>query len=244
MLIVTDRHTKKDIELWEELEEADTIRLKELKEEKIKRAILEIKEATKEKSYISVSWGKDSVVTAHLCHLAGIKIPMVWIKETPMENPYCRIVRDLFLKKYNFSYHEIIADYGNLGFSPFLDKNGDSKLFHGIADGINHAFGRRITGIRNEESNKRLLRYMNYGHTTKNTCAPISLWKTWEIFVYLKMYDLPIHPNYAMLGGGRYDRYRIRVDCLAGTQGNGIGRIEWEKEYYQDILNRIRIKNT
>ena len=55
---------------------------------------------------------------------------------------------------------------------------------------------------------------------------------------YLNKYNLPIHPNYAMLGGGRYDRNNLRVDCLAGTQGNGMGRNEWEKEYYQDIVNR------
>ncbi len=239
MLIKTDRHTKEDLELWEELEEIDDIKVNDFKEEKIQRAIYEIKEVAKNKSYISTSWGKDSVVTAHLCYQAGAILPMVWIKETPMENPYCKKVRDCFLKQFDFPYHEIVADYGHSGFSPFLDKNGDSLLFHGIANGVNHAFGRRIMGIRNQESNKRLLRYMNYGHTTKNTCAPISLWKTWEIFVYLKMYNLPIHPNYAMTGGGRYDRYRIRVDCLNGTQGNGIGRIEWEREYYQDILNRI-----
>ncbi|MCK4825562.1 hypothetical protein KA005_57975 [bacterium] len=239
MLIKTDRHTKQDLELWEELEEIDLIKIHDLKEEKIQRAISEIKEAAKSKSYISVSWGKDSIVTAHLCYLAGIILPLVWIKEMPMENPYCKDVRDKFLKQYDFPYHEIVADYGHAGFTPFLDKNGDSLLFHGIANGINHAFGRRITGIRNEESGRRLLRYMNYGHNTKKTSAPISLWKSWEIFSYLKMYNLPVHPNYAMLGNGRYDRFHLRVDCLGGTQGDNMGRTEWEKEYYQDILNRI-----
>lgn len=240
MLIKSDRHTKADLEIWKDYEEIDAIKSKELNKEKIQKAIIEIKKSCDEKkSYISISWGKDSVVLAHLCWLAKVNIPMVWIKESPMHNPYCDLVRDKFLKQYNYNYHEIVADYGFSGFGPFLDKHGDSVLFHSIANAINISFGRRITGIRNQESNKRLLRYMNYGLTTENTSAPLSLWKTWEIFAYLKYYNLPIHPNYAMLGGGRYERNNLRVDCLAGTQGNGIGRVEWEKEYYQDILNRI-----
>lgn len=240
MLITCDRHTKKDLELWKDYDEIDSIKLKELNNDKIQKAINEIHKCCLEsKSYVSISWGKDSVVLAHLCYLAKVDLRMVWLKESPMYNPYCEIVRDEFLKKYKFKYHEIIIDYGSTGFAPFLDNHGDSILFHSIADAINVSFGRRITGIRNQESNKRLLRYMNYGMTTKNTSAPLSLWKTWEIFAYLKYYDLPIHSNYAMLGGGRYKRENLRVDCLAGTQGNGIGRIEWEKEYYQDILNKI-----
>lgn len=240
MLIKCERHSEIDKELWRDYEEIDNVKMKELKTEKIKKAIEEIKKTVAEKkSYVSVSWGKDSVVLAHLCYLANVKIPMVWIKESPMFNPYCETVRDEFLVKYNFQYHEIIADYSNVGFAPFLDKHGDSILFHSIANAINISFGRRITGIRNQESNKRLLRYMNYGLTTEHTSAPLSLWQTWEIFAYLKKHDLPIHPNYAMLGNGRYERDSIRVDCFAGTQGSGIGRIEWEKEYYQDRINKI-----
>lgn len=238
MLIVTNRHTSTDLELWRELEEIDMLRWSEIKSSKIEMAIDEIREASKNKSYISVSWGKDSVATAHLCHMAGVILPMIWIKETPMYNPYCETVRDLFLEQYDFPYHEFVVDYGNIGFGPFLDKNMDSILFHSIAKAIGNSFGRRITGIRNQESNKRLLRYLNYGHTTSKTCAPISLWKTWEVFAYLKKYDLPVHPNYAMSAGGRYKRDHIRVDCIAGAQGNGMGRLEWEHEYYLDILNR------
>lgn len=243
MLIECNRHTLNDLNVWKDYNEIDFIKIKELKNEKIEKAIAEIKKIVSEKkSYISVSWGKDSVVLAHLCFCAGVEIPMIWIKEKPMHNPYCEVVRDEFLKKYRFQYHEIVADYGDVGFGPFIDKNGDSILFHSIANAINHSFGRRITGIRNQESNKRLLRYMNYGITTEKTSAPLSLWKTWEIFAYLEKYELPIHPNYAMLGGGRYKREFLRVDCLAGTQGDGIGRIEWEKEYYQDIINMLEHK--
>ena len=60
-----------------------------------------------------------------------------------------------------------------------------------------------------------------------------------ETFGYLAAHDLPVHPAYAMLGGGRWERDRIRVASLGGRRGDGIGRAEWEREYYSDVLNRL-----
>jgi hypothetical protein len=45
-----------------------------------------------------------------------------------------------------------------------------------------------------------------------------------------------------MVGGSRWERGRIRVSSLLGERGNGIGRKEWEEEYYSDEIRRI-IKN-
>jgi phosphoadenosine phosphosulfate reductase len=239
MLIKCDRITAADLEVWNDLEEIDDINSVKITQEKIDKAVEIISETCKEKSYVSVSWGKDSVVVLHLAYLSKIEIPAVWIKEKPMHNQYCETVRDLFLKEFPFQYHEIVADYSTVGFEPFLDQNGDSILFHSIAHAVNISFGRRITGIRIEESGRRKIRHMTYGYISKNTSAPISTWRTVDVFAYLKKFNLPIHPNYAMLGGGRYDRNHIRVDCLGGTQGGGFGRYEWEREYYQDVLNRI-----
>ena len=47
------------------------------------------------------------------------------------------------------------------------------------------------------------------------------------------------YPVYAMTGGGRYDRYRLRVSAIGNPEGRGVGRLKWEKEYYGDVLNRI-----
>lgn len=77
-----------------------------------------------------------------------------------------------------------------------------------------------------------------WGTTTTSTCAPIGFWKNDDVFAYLKKYDLPVHPNYAMLGGGRYKRESIRVAEIGDTHGSGMGRSEWEREYYPDILNK------
>lgn len=75
---------------------------------------------------------------------------------------------------------------------------------------------------------------------SKNSCRPLAYWTEKEIFAYLAFYDLPIHPNYAMLGGGRFRREKIRV----GPHWMGVqfGNDLWEREYYQDILNRLEAK--
>ena len=52
------------------------------------------------------------------------------------------------------------------------------------------------------------------------------------------IHAMPVHPNYAMLGVGRWDKYRLRVAAVGHCEGDGMGRREWEREYYGDILNR------
>lgn len=242
MLIPSERLLRGDIEVWNDNAEAyREIGRQSRIDEKTARAIETIR-ALSGPLFVSVSWGKDSVAVAALTKMAGLNLPHVWLKESPMHNPHCEDVRDAYLGMYSDTqYHEVVIDYGRVGFAPFLDENGDSLLFHGIADGVDHAFGKRITGIRSQESNKRRLRMSRWGVETKNTAAPIGWWSTADVFAFLLKHDLPIHPNYAMTGNGRYDPQRIRVDCIAGTQGNGIGRVEWEREYYSDVLNRLEV---
>lgn len=67
---------------------------------------------------------------------------------------------------------------------------------------------------------------------------PILHWPTWAVFAYLYDHDLPVHPSYAMTMGGRLDRERLRVDGLGGYRGRDMGRAEWERTYYGDIMSR------
>ena len=80
---------------------------------------------------------------------------------------------------------------------------------------------------------------MKWRHSSPNTCAPISAWSAEDVYAYAAKYDLPLHPNYAMTGSGRYDRNWLRVASLGGKRGTGMGRAEWEREYYADRINRL-----
>ena len=83
------------------------------------------------------------------------------------------------------------------------------------------------------------MRIRTYGLSTQKTCAPLGYWKNYDIFAYLNYYNLPIHPNYAMLGGGKYNRKNLRVAELGDIHGRQFDRGLWEMEYYPDKIRKL-----
>ena len=232
MLIITHRHTKADLDLWREYEEIDKIN--RVYPERIGRSLGIISEwiETHPETAVYTSWGKDSVVLLHLLSLTKYKIPVVYMRFTDRDNPDCELVRDEFLKNHGIDYHEDFFEYQK------VRKSGA----HWKA--LQKKYGQyRITGIRNDESGIRKMIFLMYRESGLYSCRPLSLWKNHEVFAYVQQEGLPLSPVYGYLGGGRWPREHIRTHSLAGTSGNGIGRTEWEKEYYPDILSRINQRN-
>lgn len=242
MLIASPRHATDDLALWAEFERADALhgRLKETAE-KAAAAMNAIERfALSGACYCGVSWGKDSVVTADLvcrCNRAfGLSIPLVWVRVEPICNPDCAAVRDAFLAIHDADYVEIeIRCGGSAG-----AWHATGTLEAGFAKAV-HRFGtkRYISGIRADESGARTLLARSGGVATKNTCRPLTWWRCGDIFGWLAAKGLPVHPVYAMGGGGRWQRSQIRVASLGGRRGDGMGRTEWEREYYGDVLRRL-----
>ncbi|ODU01991.1 MAG: hypothetical protein ABS79_00990 [Planctomycetes bacterium SCN 63-9] len=241
MLIPSPRHTAKDLELWAELESADKIiGARPRLADKAARSIAAIREfASRGPCYASVSWGKDSVVLAHLCVRAGTRIPLVHIKAVPVTNPESYRVRDAFLAAFDVDYRELIADYTAIpeGLSSDETEVAKDRIFYAAfrSLGLPH-----LSGIRADESRGRKIRMKKFGESSANACAPIGWWKTADIFGYLAVHGLPVHPNYGMLGGGRWKREHLRVDELFGDRGTGFGRAEWEREYYGETYRRMQ----
>ena len=92
---------------------------------------------------------------------------------------------------------------------------------------------------RDTVAGARKIMARTHGASTRSTCRPITWWSVQDVFSWLAAKDLPAHPVYAMQGGGRWPRERIRVASLGGRRGSGIGRSEWEREYYGDVLRRL-----
>lgn len=246
MLIPSHRHTSADLELWAELEEADHAHAYRLPL-KIERALAAIRAfVATGPAYCGVSWGKDSVVVAHLCWLADRSIPLIHLRPTN-HNPDCDAVRDNYLTKFpGQPYSEAAVNYGDLHARSLpaheLDRETDSRWYAAI-QGCGKPFGgRHILGIRADESSGRKLRQMVHGESSPNGCAPITRWSAQDVFAYLASHDLPVHPAYAMLGGGRWPRERLRVAEIGDTHGTGSGRREWEQEYYVDIIRKLESK--
>ena len=215
-------------------------------EEKAVKVIKDFSE--RKKCYIGVSWGKDSVVIADLAYRNNINLSIIHLYCVPSHNKECDKVRNEFLKIYSHAnYNEIIVNYGNL-YSMNLpddiqDKETDKLWRQGfkkaeIKYGENH-----ISGVRGEESGKRTIRMKVHGVESKNTLAPIGYWKNEDVFAYLYKYNLPVHPNYAMLGNGRYKRENIRVAEIGDVSGANLHRRQWEKEYYRNELRRLQRRN-
>ena len=236
MLIKCSRHTEKDINMWESYCEFDILYFL-INERKIKLKIEAVlNEIYKFKAdYISISWGKDSTVLAHLCK--DLQLPFVCFRNR-FENPYNDIVKNDFISKYSINYIEY--------WSEITDKNyiNEQVQFHTIKayKKAQKDYGDKcILGIRQDESPSRTLSAIKFGISSKLKCRPLLRWSVNDIFAYLEKFELPVHPNYAMLGGGRYPRDKIRVGPL--SMGSQKGAELWEKEYYGDLLNRLN-KNT
>lgn len=232
-LIKCHRHTKEDLKLWEAYERSDLVyyEMNQTRiQEKIEKAIESIREFSKEPCYCGVSWGKDSLVVSHLVYLSGCDIPLVHISIEKLSNPYCKDVRDLYLKITNQKYYEIEIN---------VSKNVKTGRLETGFKQAKDLYGHYISGVRKEESITRKMSAKKHGVMTVNACRPILDWTHKEVFAYLSHNDLPIHPTYSMFMNGKLDRQFLRVGSIGGERGREFGRLEFETFYYPDLLRRI-----
>lgn len=243
MLLPSTRHTKADLELWKEYEEADLVIGEPVS--RVVRSLHAIEAfLSSGGAWLATSWGKDSVVCCHLLwrleQWRG-RVPVVNLRVKPSRNPYCDDVRDAFLSRFPQDYSEHEVDYSSLdrNMPDMLWDKATDKLWYGAISQVNARYGKRhITGVAARESWGRMVRCRSWGESSPNGCAPLAWWSTSDVFSYLAAHDLPVHPNYAMLGGGRWPRERLRVAELGDSRGAGFGRREWETEYYRDLMRR------
>lgn len=240
MLIESHRHTAKDLELWREYDNTDSLHIKSHgffeRCQRVKDSINAFHRRPKP-YHLSVSWGKDSVVLLHFFLSLGFRPHVVHIRMLDNENPESINVRDAFLKRFSFDYEEICYSYADADETWFSD--GRPVKWYRTLSELQKKHGVHVTGVRADESARRMLRFRSHGIETRWSFAPFSFFTGLDVFAYLKMHDLPTHPNYAMLGDGRWDRDFIRVNSLGNKEGDGGGRAEWEREYYGDVLRRI-----
>lgn len=244
MLIPSDRHTDADLELWAELEEADAIHAaRPALAARSKQSIASICEfAEAGPCHAGTSWGKDSVVLCHLLWNASPDIPLMHLRPTN-HNPDCDAVRDRYFAQFpGQSYTEVVVDYSGIdrvGLPDHeVDRLTDERWYAAIRDYEAVHYDRHLLGIRSDESFGRMIRTLRWGINTARTSAPLAHWRTADIYAYLALHNLPVHPAYAMLGGGRWPRERLRVAEIGDTHGKGSGRRDWEAEYYGDVLRR------
>lgn len=244
MLISSSRHRPEDLSLWRELEGADRVHGQRLlRSGKVERSVAAVSAfLAVGPAYVGVSWGKESVATAHLVRSVAPAVPLLNLR-CSNRNPDCDTVRNAYLARFASTYSEVPVDYGHLHAdslpSQELDRLTDQRWYAAISECGLPFGGRHITGIRAGESCGRRVRCCRWGENSPNGCAPLAWWTLADVFGYLAVHDLPTHPAYAMLGNGRWPRERLRVAEIGDIHGTGSGRAEWEFEYYGDVIRRL-----
>lgn len=245
VLIPSPRHTREDLRVWAEREAMDrrmfaSGALRQLEDRALATLHEFLLSGPDADTYVSVSWGKDSTVIAHLVHrLTGDDLSsprVVWCPAGAIENPDCVLVRDEFLKRYPIRYEEHPAELSSDDWDRSLGHDGAQAEFERVTKLLG---SRYVSGVRAEESGMRKMSLRHLGTATKNTCRPIGWWKHEHVFAYLVGHHLPVHPAYACSFGGVRPRSSIRVGTIGGERGTRFGRAEWERHYYSDILRRI-----
>ena len=241
MLIEIPEHEPRDLEAWYRLERSDPItarsRLHAKRLERSRRALADFVSADST-GYCGVSWGKDSVVVAHLvvelARSGGPVIPLVWVRVETAANPHCPLVRDAFLAAHPHPYDEICSTL-----NPSLTGPNARRTRNGFEEAARRYGARHISGVRADESSARRKRCSHWGESTKATCAPLAWWSSEDVYGYLYAHQLPVHPAYAMNMGGKLEREWLRVSSLGGERGTGHGRREWEQRYYPERMREL-----
>lgn len=244
MLIESHRITPTDYALWNEYEQLDaeyagTSQYREHIESGLSAIFAFV--AKGRPHFVGTSWGKDSTVLVHMFLRIRPETRIVYVRQMDNANPHSVDVRDQILARYNPpNYEEIAYSYSDADSSWY--KNGRPNHWYKVLDELNRKYGVHVTGIRPDESGKREKRFRVFGMETENSFAPFQYLTHKDIFAYLYCHYLPVHPNYAMLGGGRWERERIRTAAIGNKEGDGMGRAEWEKEYYPDVLAHMKAR--
>lgn len=245
MLIPSDRHSRADLICWRELERADHAAADRLSS-KIERSLDEIDRfAHRGSFYASFSGGKDSAVMIALLaqakQLAGT--PVAWFRATPTYNPDAQVAVMSLAERLGFS--PLVIDYDSPPRGGLTAQEREAigrQNFDRACRIANDRFGRRMLGMRADESGARKLRFRTHGLTAGDCCCPLGWWRAEDIYAFAASREIPICSVYGMLGGGRWTRNQLRVDSLGGSCGDQFGRAEWEREYYGDVLRRLELQ--
>ncbi len=250
MLIDTERLKVGDREAWRERERYDSVlsrspRLARLEEQSV--GLLQGWLGAHPDAFVSMSWGKDSVVVGHLASLAKPDVVLKRARVADWEPAETDWVRNKFLVDHpSVGYEEAVYDgrVPQRGEPGFEEVHSDPNR---RATNIMKKLipGRYVSGVRAEEARIRALSLRWHGESTEQTCRPIIRWSAVDVFAYLFREGLPVHPTYAMSYAGLLDRRWLRVHILGSTKAQrsavyGRSMDEWEEDYYGDVLDGAR----
>ena len=209
---------------------------------------------------ISMSFGKDSVVMAHLILAVAPSTPVVYERcEDFNEWPDTQRVKEEFLGRFSCEYHEVIGPslidtFREAGF--YIQDETESirarqaqKQYSRLKKETLNRFAREnghagsFIGMRLDESVKRRALFLKRGPLYFASgrglwaCNPLAFWKAADTWAYILDKNLPYDELYDKNPVGREN---ARNGAMCGTRGaTFFGRMTQLKQMYPSIFNQF-----
>lgn len=145
-------------------------------------------------SYVTLSWGKQSIIVAHMVFSISSEIPCVhWSNPNSEMFANFAATRDKFLGRWPLNYIEYPEGDTDLrgNGKRYMQKHGLTGVFIGLA--AEESKGRKYTLKDGKETIRR------YKNGTWR-CCPLAAWKTHDLAAYIASYDLPLLSPYLRYG--------------------------------------------
>lgn len=204
--------------------------------------------------YIACSGGKDSVAMLHLVQCAAPKqIPVLWhdsgVEWPETEDVFARLQQRQLATKLLVVRPDV--DVITLKRSQM---NGEISAAQKDRLALHDPIKRAVTdagfdgagvGLRAEESHARTLDANTHGpiHRRRDgllRCLPVLRWTWQDVFAYIALHSLPLHPIYSAPLLDLEHRGRIRLSWWLSTDHWRHGEIAWVRDNYPDIYARLR----
>lgn len=172
------------------------------------------------KPYVALSWGKQSIVVAHLVYSILPDVPMFFMAswESDLLHNY-KQVEEEFTSKYPIKYQRVLKDnvsgnsfkwketrdIGNKDLQTYI--NDAYPEWDGVLMGLvkEESFARRLTLSVNNTADRDIFLYTN----GKHRCCPLSNWDEKDLAAYISTYDLPLLDAYHR--NGLFTRTTARI---------------------------------
>lgn len=203
--------------------------------------------------YVACSGGKDSTAMLHLvAQVAGGPVDVMF-HDSGVEWPGAReaidrlnemgLIKELHVVRPSADVLELKRRQASGEIS--AAQKDKLALFNPINDFVRLKGYRGVAlGLRKGESAGRLMNRATRGLAyTRNdgimVCTPLGDWEWQDIYAYIALHALPLHPIYSAPLNGLEHRGRIRLSWWASTDNHRHGEIWWVKKNFPEIYQRL-----
>lgn len=208
--------------------------------DKVNKALDDIKHALtiSHHPYVSLSWGKQSVVMMHLVWTVDKSIPAVFWRgeETSIINDFDEVIRQ-FCARYPLNYQEEFCQHSfKEQARQWTRDNKKDLLFMGLVRF--ESKGRKKTLEAGDAHNIFI-----YQSGLLRSC-PLHDWTNEDIAAYHALHDLPVLSTYRKYGFDARTSARIKLGCDSYTERGLDYLTEDQKHRLMDLKHERETKNS